>query len=105
MFISDPWILDLDFFHPGSRIPDLGVKMHRIPDPQHCFLLYLPPVMRPSDKGLRSCACVYLLLLGLLLGLDLLLTARHFAVCFLGCEGLIKFSSETISFYIHLIEN
>jgi hypothetical protein len=53
--------------------------MHRIT--QHCFLLYLPPVLRPSDKGLLRMRVRYLLLLGLLLGLDLLLTARHFAAC------------------------
>jgi hypothetical protein len=34
------------------------------------------------------CACVYLLLLGLLLGLDLLLTARHFVCVLFGDVGI-----------------
>jgi hypothetical protein len=46
MFISDPGsrILMLTFSHPGSPIPDPGVKKvpnpgSRIPDPQHCQFL------------------------------------------------------------------
>ncbi len=52
MFIPDPgswlWIV----FHPGSRIQ--GSKEHRIPDPQHCVICNLTPVLRIRNKSFGS---------------------------------------------------
>ncbi len=49
--LSQIWVWDPGKIYPGYRIPDQGSKRHRIPDPQHWFLLCFGSWLNQDTNG------------------------------------------------------